>query len=270
MPTVRSALRPAAALALALAGCGAPSRAPAAADTGGGAPGARDGDTGAAPPAGLALSAVQWAVDWQPDRVERRDQGWALAREDGVAIEVDAAHLVVYVLVLEPCSSARGQRTAAADLPVPPPHSLPDHASALSPALAVDMGALAGARADGALAFPEADFCQLGVGLLRGDTITENVPEGVDLNGISLMLEGRLRAGPTADWTPLSLVSSLPAEADLALPATAPAAAVQATLSLDPGALLDGVDPADDPARIALDMLENLATTGTVSLAPLD
>jgi hypothetical protein len=206
---------------------------------------------------------VQWSVDWQTDGLSWLDGGgWSLQRADGLELEVHEGWLVVYMLVLEPCEDRTQQRST------PPPHSLPDHDSALGVSLATSLHALDPVEGT-SHSFTAEAFCAVGVGLIRGDTATENVPEEVDLNGTSLVLQGRYRTGPEAEWTPLSLQSSLPAEADLSLPETTPADAVLATLHLDPSSLVTALDPDEQPERIALDMLEALATTGTLSLAPL-
>jgi hypothetical protein len=224
-------------------------------------------DTGAPTPTptptGVSLSAVQWAVDWQTDGLRwREDGGWSLQRDDGLELEVHEGWLVVYMLVLEPCEEASAQRSA------PPPHSLPDHDSALGVSLATSLHALEPVSGT-AHSFETDAFCALGVGLIRGDTSTENIDDEVNLNGLSLVLSGRYRTAPTGEWTTLSLQSSLPAEADLSLPETTPADAVVATLQLQPAAMVAALDPEAAPERIALDLLEALATTGEVFFTPL-
>lgn len=212
---------------------------------------------------GISLASVQWSVDWQTDGLSwREDGGWSLQRADGLELEVHEGWLVVYMLVLEPCEEGSAQRS------VPPPHSLPDHDSALGVSMAMSLHTLDPVEGT-SHSFPAEAFCAVGVGLIRGDTATENVPDEADLNGTSLVLQGRYRTGPEAEWTALSLQSSLPAEADLPLPETTPADAVLATLHLQPAALVAGLDPDEPLERIALDMLEALATTGTLSLDPL-
>lgn len=216
-------------------------------------------DTAADP--GLMLSGVTWGIDFdEAGLTPLADGGFSATREDGVEFEVHDGWLVVYVLVLEPCGTLPSGRVA-----VPPPHGLPDHASTMARAQALSLRTLDAADG-GAQTFDQGRFCDVGIALLRGDTVTENAPLEPDLNGVSLVLSGRLRRSAEAPWEALTLTSGLPTEADLALPETTPADPVGVQVSLRPAHMLDNIDLDDHPDRVALAVLDNLAMTAGVTL----
>lgn len=221
-------------------------------------------DSGAAFATGHSLTGVEWTLAVDSSGLSPLDDGgpgWRLERADGAALEVTEAWLVVYVVTLETCAEA------AARARTPPPHGLPDHASATTASHAIPLHTDAPVDA-GAYAFDADTFCQVGVALFRGDTVTENQPDDVDLNGTTLHLEGRMRPAAGAEWEPLALSSSLAGEADLPLPDTSPGDPAAVAVSFRPAALLDDLDLHDDPDRVAFSMIKTLAATAVVSLDP--
>lgn len=226
-----------------------------------GAPGdtASPGATDSAAPGRATVSGVSWHLESALDDVVGLDGGgWLATRADGAELVVTRGWVVVSALVLEPCEAAERRRTPA------PPHGLPDHPSAMTDAVAVPLHR-AWSHASGARAFEVTTVCDVGIGLSRADGATRGLPTDLDLNGLSLALDGRVRQSPIDPWTDLTVRTTLPSEADAPLPGEAPSARPHLTLSLHPGRLLDGVDLADHPDRVALALLDSLSRTATAS-----
>lgn len=209
---------------------------------------------------GLVLDAVSWRLVWDEAGLELSESGGlALRSAQGAELEIDAGWVVLSLLVLESCptSAARAQ---------PPPHGLPDHPSAMTGSVALSLVDRAPLEL-GSFGFDAGRFCAVGMGLFRADGSTVGLPEQPPLEGLSLSLSGRARPRASAAWTPIAWTSTLPAEVDLPLQGAA-AGAATLEVRLQPASLLDGVDLQDDPARIARDLLDNLAQSATLTSTP--
>lgn len=209
---------------------------------------------------GLVLDAVSWRLAWDEAGLEpSQSGGLALRSAHGAELEIDEGWVVLSLLVLEGCptSAARAQ---------PPPHGLPDHPSAMTQSVALSL--VDRTPLDlGSHGFDAGPFCAVGMGLFRADGSTAGLPAQPPLEGLSLSLSGRVRPSASAEWTSIAWTSTLPAEVDLPLEGAA-AGAATLEIRLQPASLLDGVDLQDDPARIARDLLDNLAQSATLHATP--
>lgn len=223
------------------------------------------GPTNEAQPAGVPLDAVTWAIAWDTNGLTPLDTGgWHLTRADGLELELTTGYLVVHTLVLETCDTPTAR--------TPPPHGLPDHPSRTLQPVALALHALE-PMSLGEFAFEPLPFCEVGIAMFRGATGDPGMPEDGTMDDLSFAMTGRVRSSPDADWTPLTLSSSLLVERDLRLDEyfagdSDDSGAVKATVVLHPVHLLDGLSLDGDPARLALDAMANLADTATVNLTP--
>lgn len=215
------------------------------------------------------LTSIRWAMQSDPLPLATDAGELVVEGPGGLAVQLEEAWVVVYVLVLETCDSSIS--TDRRSSPPPPPHGLPDHPSAMTQSHAIPLHTddrVQGERRS----FEADDFCQVGIALFRGENNTGNVPPEESLTGITLLLTGQIRRGDGAPWSSIEYRSALPAEADLPLSSghfsAAGALHAEATVTLHPQHLLDGVQPTDADDRIAFQMLQNLAQTATVTLSP--
>lgn len=216
-------------------------------------------EAGPDPDPGETIDAVSWSVAWDETGLSRLDGGgFALERDDGVALELIEGWLVVYSMVLEPCDELASR--------TPPPHGYAEHPSRIPEPVALALHDLAPVEL-GSAVFGAAAFCEAGVTIFQGAEGNPGMPTDGALDGLSFSMMGRLRPGPDAAWESFAMSSHLSAEHDLPLDGTA-TGAVAVEVVLSPAHLLDDLSLDQDPERIALGAIANLTETATATLSP--
>ena len=212
--------------------------------------------------AGVTLEGVHWTADWDDTGLELLDGGgWRLERSDGAALEVTEGWLVVYRMVLEPCTDPTAR--------TPPPHGYFDHPSGSPEAVAMALHDLEPADL-GTASFDAQAFCATWVTLFQGTEGDPGMPGDGVMEGLTLRLTGQLRRGPDAEWEPIEMETYLSAEDDLVLEgsdAWSGATTGQVEVVFRPAAMLDDIDLEQDPDRIALYAIGNLSSTARTTLS---
>ncbi|MCA9691437.1 MAG: hypothetical protein KC636_17670 [Myxococcales bacterium] len=304
----RTSSRRALALALALVACDARDEAPAdtdaagATDTDADADAAGDGETtdadadaDAATFPGVTLAAAAYHGTWSYSQAQRVDDGLRLVNDRGLTITIERGYLVSYRAQLVPCATqvaARGlsplERALATALA--PATAWAGHGDSVDPSATrspqVEDLAAGAPRSLGATSFASGRYCSVHYLVGRADSLTADLPDDVDLYGLTLYLEGYYQA-PGDDAATSFLVTESGASArlvdlDEALDDDGLArveadagdeplrAEVTITRALDH--LLDGVTFEEDSDALGRAVLDNLtdATTIRVTLTPSD
>ena len=268
-----------------LAGIGALLLAPSCAGergaTGSSGSGGSGGSDGSADP-GALLRGATWTATWDQARVTRPEGGgWSVDNDLGYRVHVATGWLVDYSASLGLCDTG-GQGGGGSALgrffAVRSAHAHEDgNASTIDLQHAEDLtGDLAPGRPWSA-AFPAARYCRVHWLAGRGD-LRVDAPEGIDLQGLSLVLAGTWeRDGARHDlavstWWPQGYLVDLDPLLGAKAPDDGEARVAQITVKRSLGSLFDRIDFASAGSEeIAGRILENLAlsTEATVALLTL-
>ncbi|MFT4977967.1 MAG: hypothetical protein ACI8S6_003875 [Myxococcota bacterium] len=224
---------------------------------------------------GWVLSGVTWQQGWDTAGLTRSGDAWSTVTDLGYTVEITRGYLTTYSLGLEPCPEALRP-------PVPgwgllstarAAHGPTINAATLPHSRAVDLLALSDTTL-ASLTFPQSRFCEVTTLVARADKRTEGIPEGVALEGASLMLTGHWQRG--SEREDFDVKSTLANSSRLTLEDTAHIGTGEvATISIRHRAksLFDGIELAtESDARILRGVLTNLIahTTTTATLTPLE
>ncbi len=191
---------------------------------------------------GLLLEEVTYLLTWDTSRIEPLAQGWAVETDLGYRVEIEDGFLVSYALHLEPCAALFHSGSDRSDMPTPRVERLDTfETTLLAP-----------------VTFPTQRYCGVAYDLARADWTAEGAPEDLEVDGVTLALEGRWsREG--GEPVEFSWSSSLTASNSYPLEVQRPTRRARVELRRDAGALFDGLELADeDPDVLLRDVLINL------------
>jgi hypothetical protein len=231
------------------------------------------GGSGASDGTGALIRGATWSLTWDTDRITRPEGGgWSVDTDRGYRVHVDSGWLVDYSVSLGLCDSG-GQGGGGSALGrffgVRSAYAHEDgNASTIDLQHAEDLTGDLEPHRPWSAAFAAARYCRVHWLAGRGDPRVDS-PEGIDLQGLSLVLAGTWeRDGVRHDlavstWWPQGYLVDLDATA----PDDGEARIARITVKRSLGTLFDGIDLAiATDEQIAGSILENLALYAEVKV----
>ncbi|MEM7160483.1 MAG: hypothetical protein AAF799_47035 [Myxococcota bacterium] len=226
---------------------------------------------------GLWVERVTYAQDWVWDEsaVDLTEEGFLLTTDLGYEVEVELAWLTTYTVALVPCPEPVEDEPFAAlgRWLLPAAHA--GHGGDLDPS-AMDQAFVDDFSAPqvttlGTVEHPAARYC-------RVHLLSAAAPEGArgtapaDAQGSTLLLEGRARAPGAAEWTDISVDTSLANGVFVDLPSSlAIDGSMAVTLHRRLDTLLNGIEWSfDSQAQIERQLLLNLMADVSLDATSVD
>ena len=227
------------------------------------------GGSGGSDASGALIRGATWSLTWDTERVSRSDGGgWSVDTDRGYRVQVSSGWLVTYSVSLGLCDGG-GQGGGGSALGrffgVRSAYAHEDgNASTIDVQHAEDLTGSLEPRRPWSAAFAAARYCRVHWLAGRADSRVDS-PEGVDLQGQSLVLTGTWeRDGASHElavstWWPQGYLVDLDAGGGDG-PDDGEARVAQITVKRSLGSLFDGIDLATaTAAELAGSVLENLA-----------